>query len=153
MIYTRKIKEFKGHYAHFSKILLSFGCTDEKMDLRLYSDTYDKFSFFPKFKNRTLKSCNVSRSVFRISKSPDVGKHRKSGKSCFGPSVGPPDLIWVTLGQETYCRVAPPLTPQAFRYSPHAPPLAPVSIQVAESSGRAWGSGSNHGYIILYIYI
>ena len=40
MMYSRKIEVFKCHCAHFAHIRLSFGCTDEKMDFGLYSDTY-----------------------------------------------------------------------------------------------------------------
>ena len=39
MIYSRKIEVFKCQYAHFAHIRLSFGCTDEKMDCRLYLHT------------------------------------------------------------------------------------------------------------------
>ena len=40
LIYSRKIKVFKCQCAHFAHIGLSFGCTDEKMDLGIYLDTY-----------------------------------------------------------------------------------------------------------------
>ena len=40
MIYSRKIDIFKCQYAHFAHIHLSFGCTDEKIDLSVYLDTY-----------------------------------------------------------------------------------------------------------------
>ena len=40
MIYNREIKVLKCHYAHFAHIRLSFGCTDEKIDLRIYLHTF-----------------------------------------------------------------------------------------------------------------
>ena len=68
--YSRKIEMFKCQYAHFAHIHLSFGCTDEQIDFGLYSDTYGKIPKFPKSKIWKLKSCNVSGSIFRISKNP-----------------------------------------------------------------------------------
>ena len=51
MIYSRKIEVFKCNYAHFAHIRLSFGCTDEKIDLHIYLDTYWIFIKFSKFQN------------------------------------------------------------------------------------------------------
>ena len=39
LIYSRKVEIFKCPYTHFAHIHLSFGCTDEKMDLGIYLDT------------------------------------------------------------------------------------------------------------------
>ena len=86
MIYSRKIDVFKCHYAHFAHIRLSFGCTDEKMNFRIHLHTFGNFLNFPILEMRKLKFCNVPGNVFRISKSPDVGKKMKNGKiKVFGP--------------------------------------------------------------------
>ena len=61
MIYSRKIEVFKCHYAHFAHIRLPFGCTDEKMDFHLYSNTYGNFSKFAKIRN--LKIENVKQMI------------------------------------------------------------------------------------------
>ena len=45
LMYSRKIEVFKCQYAHFAHIGLSFGCTDEKMDLGIYLDTYTCWPF------------------------------------------------------------------------------------------------------------
>ena len=51
MIYSREIETFKCQCAHFAHMHSSFGCTDEKMDVGLYSETYGHFSKVPKSKN------------------------------------------------------------------------------------------------------
>ena len=60
MMYSRKIEVFKCQYAHFAHIHLSFGCTDEKMDLGIYLDTYrskcQNLQMF-KFENRNVIIC------------------------------------------------------------------------------------------------
>ena len=73
-MYSRKIETFKCQCAHFAHIHSAFGCTDEKMDFGLYSDTNGNFSKFSKSKMSELNSCNVSGSVFRISTNPGMGK-------------------------------------------------------------------------------
>ena len=65
MMHTRKIKVFKCQYVHFAHIRLSFGCTDEKIDLVICVHTYTKCSCFLTYK---MKSWNVTGHVFRISK-------------------------------------------------------------------------------------
>ena len=80
MIHSRNIEVFKCHYAHFAHIRLSFGCTDEKIDVCIYLHTFGNCLKFPNLEMWKLKSCNVPGNVFRISKSPDVGGNRKPEK-------------------------------------------------------------------------
>ena len=54
MIYSREIEIFKCQYTHFAHIHLSFGCTDEKMDLSIYVDTYGRF--FQILQNQTFEN-------------------------------------------------------------------------------------------------
>ena len=83
-MYSRKIGVFKCQYAHFAHIHSPFGCTDEKMDLSIYLDTYSRnFQNFPNSKIWKLKCCNMSGSIFRISKNPDMGKMGIGTKSRF----------------------------------------------------------------------
>ena len=63
------------YMAHFAHIRLSFGCTDEQIDFRLYLHNFGIFLNFPNLKIRNLKYCNVPGNVFRMSKSPDVGNN------------------------------------------------------------------------------
>ena len=77
------IEVFKCHYAHFAHIHSPFGYTDEKMDLSIYLDTYSRHFHFPNSQIWKLKCCNMSGSIFRISKNPDMGKMGIGTKSRF----------------------------------------------------------------------
>ena len=46
MMYSRKVKVYKCQYVHFAHIRLSFGCTDEKIDLGICLHTYTRLSCF-----------------------------------------------------------------------------------------------------------
>ena len=50
MIYSRQMEDFKCHYAHFSHIRLSFGCTDEQIDFCIYLHTLGNFFKFENLK-------------------------------------------------------------------------------------------------------
>ena len=86
MIYSRKIEIFKCMYAHFAHIHSSFGCTDEKMEISLYLDTYGHFlKNAPKSIISELKCYNMSGNVFRISTNPDMGKVENRKHQVFDP--------------------------------------------------------------------
>ena len=76
---------FKCQYVHFAHIRLSFGCTDEKIDLGICLHTYTRFSIQNKTSN--MKSWNVPGHVFRISTNPDMGKSWKLENPGFRPPV------------------------------------------------------------------
>ena len=78
MMYSRKIKVFKCQYVHFAHIRLSFGCTDEKIDLGICLHTYTRFSCCF---NSKLKSWNAHGHIFRISQNPDRPQNQISESS------------------------------------------------------------------------
>ncbi len=76
MIYSRNIKVFKYHCAHYAHISLSFGCTDETMDYGVHLHTFDNMSAFQNFKIWKSESCNMHGSIAHISNKSGLGKSR-----------------------------------------------------------------------------
>ena len=78
LMYSRKIEVFKCQYAHFAHIRLSFGCTDEKMDLRIYLTTSGRISQISKFENWNLR---ISLGTF--SAYPNIQISQNHENQCF----------------------------------------------------------------------
>ena len=87
---------------------------DARMNRWICVYIFTLFGISQNFQIRTFENWNLVMCLGTFSAYPKIqiwGKVENRKNPGFWPSPAPGDLIWVTLGQETYCRLVSPMDP------------------------------------------